>query len=70
VFIINHYMVIYSSDHGSTIIDNYAEQVIPEEHQISTDVFDIEVDIDDSWSGSLGDIWSSDSDYQRPNIYC
>ena len=31
---------------------------------------DIEIDEDDSWSGSLGDMWSTDSDYQRPNIYC
>ncbi len=63
-------MVIYSSDHGSTIVDNYAEPVLPAEHTISTDVFDIEVDVDDCWSSNLADMWSSDSDYQRPNIYC
>ncbi len=70
MFIINHYMVIYSSDHGSTLIDNFDEIFLDTEHELSSEIFDIEIDEDDSWSGSLGDMWSTDSDYQRPNIYC
>ena len=58
-------MVIYSSYHGQTLIDNFDESFIDSERELPSEVMDIE----DSWSGNVYDWFSSDSDYQRPSLF-
>ena len=58
-------MIIYSADHGHTIVDNFDEQDL--ESQI-WEMLPCDEEAD-AWSGSPYDWFQSDSDYTRPNLF-
>ena len=63
-------MMLYSCDHGSTVVDNFDERFLDEERELQAEVWDILDDSDqDPWSGQSWDYWTSNSSYQRPNIF-
>ena len=58
-------MIIYSSDKGTTLIDNYDESYLDIERELESEVFNSQ---EKAWSGALYDWFSNESNYSRPNI--
>jgi hypothetical protein len=64
-------MLLFSADHGHTLVDNYDDHVIDEEKDLWAEVHDLDDGYDQqAWSGAMWDFWSdNDSSYVRPNIF-
>ncbi len=53
-------MIVYSADKGHTVADNWDDLYLDTEKEL-------EAELNDSWSGFMNDIWTSESSYERPN---
>ena len=56
-------MLLYRCNQGHVTVDNAPEWIFTEPQ-----VEEVYTDVDDSWSGDINDIWSTESTYQRPSI--
>ena len=63
-------MILFSSDHGHTLVDNFDPMIEDHEQELAAEIWDTSHDeYEDTWSGWTWDYFPTDSTYVRPNIF-